>query len=438
MERFLYEIGDSLKGRFNSNEIVELSIIFSFYKLFDDINRDKEHIKQSYQMIKYAENVDIERLRQNPTYLELETQLEKVFKSFPSFHEIIKSLKKIDEIQTKDIIWRVTDLLKSELSFGEDLVRSRYMAIYEKLQLIFKIAAKNSIIFTTPDSVIKILDKILQVSSDETLMDPCFGIGNLAIKLGKNAKEIIGYDINNKVLDFGKILLETAGKEGEIEAKDSLDGKLKHADVVISHIPFSIKSTKEDYRNRDYLHWGIPGRASEDFSFISLIAAQMNKKGAVIVPEGVLFRGGADQLIRQNLIEDNLISGIISLPGGVFGPYIGIATSIIFFDKEKKSKKVFILDGKEYFKKLTRVTSITEENLNRLVEEYKLRKEIPGISRLVTIKELSQNEYILNSNRYIEMVKEVKNIKEIEKEVTNSYQIALENKKVSDEILKQL
>lgn len=438
MERFLYETGDSLRSKFNSDEIIELSIVFSFYKLFDDINRDKEHIKKSYKLTKYAVNVDMERLRQNPTYLELEAQLKEVFKSFPSFHEIIKSLKKMDEIQIKDIIWRVTDLLKSELNFGEDLVRSRYMIIYEKIQSIFKIVARNPIIFTTPDSVIEILNKILQVSSDETLMDPCFGIGNLAIKVGRNAKEIIGYDINEKALDFGKILLETAGKEGEIEAKDSLDEKLKYADVVASHIPFSIKSTKEDYGNRDYLHWGIPGRASEDFSFISLIVSQMNKRGAIIVPEGILFRGGADQLIRKNLIEEGLISGIISLPGGIFAPYTGIATSIIFFDKEKKSKEVFILDGKEYFKKLTRVTSITEENLNKLVEEYKLRKEIPGISRLLSTKELSQNEYILNSNRYIEMVKEVKNIKEIEKEVMNSYQIALENKKVSDEILKQL
>lgn len=438
MERFLYETGDSLRSKFNFDEIIELSIVFSFYKLFDDINRDKEHIKKSYKLIKYAVNVDMERLRQNPTYLELEAQLKEVFKSFPSFHEIIKSLKKMDEIQIKDIIWRVTDLLKSELNFGEDLVRSRYMIIYEKIQSIFKIVARNPIIFTTPDSVIEILNKILHVSSDETLMDPCFGIGNLAIKVGRNAKEIIGYDINEKVLDFGKILLETAGKEGEIEAKDSLDEKLKYADVVASHIPFSIKFTKEDYGNRDYLHWGIPGRASEDFSFISLIVSQMNKRGAIIVPEGILFRGGADQLIRKNLIEEGLISGIISLPGGIFAPYTGIATSIIFFDKEKKSKEVFILDGKEYFKKLTRVTSITEENLNKLVEEYKLRKEIPGISRLLSTKELSQNEYILNSNRYIEMVKEVKNIKEIEKEVTNSYQIALENKKVSDEILKQL
>lgn len=438
MERFLYETGDCLRGKFNSDEIIELSIVFSFYKLFDDINRDKEHIKQSYKLIKYSKNVDMERLRQKPTFLELEAQLKEFFKSFPSFHEIIKSLRKMDEIQIKDIIWRVTDLLKSELNFGEDLVRSRYMVIYEKIHSIFKIAARNSIIFTTPDSVIEILNKILKVSSNETLMDPCFGIGNLAIKVGRNAKEIIGYDINEKVLDFGKILLETSGKEGEIEAKDSLDEKLKYADVVASHIPFSLKSTKEDYRNRDYLHWGIPGRASEDFSFISLIVSQMNKRGAIIVPEGILFRGGADQLIRRNLIEERLISGIISLPGGIFAPYTGIATSIIFFDKEKKSEEVFILDGKEYFKKLTRFTSITEENLNKLVEEYNLRKEIPGISRLISTKELSQNEYILNSNRYIEMLKEVKNTKEIEKEVMNSYQIALKNKKVSDQILEEI
>lgn len=438
MERFLYEIVYPLKGKFNYDEIFELSIVFSFYKLFDDINRDKEHIKQSYQLIKYSKSVDMERLRQNPTYLELEAQLKEVFKSFPSFHEIIKSLKKMDEIQIKDIIWRVTDLLKSELNFGEDLVRARYMVIYEKIQSIFKIAARSSIIFTTPDSVIEILDKILQVSSNETLMDPCFGIGSLIIKVGRNAKKIIGYDINEKVLDFGKILLETAGKEGEIEVKDSLNGRLKYADVVVSHIPFSIKSIKEDYRNRDYLHWGIPDRANENFSFVSLIVSQMNKKGAVIVPEGDLFRGGANQLIRKNLIEEKLISGIISLPAGVFFPYISIPTSIIFFDKEKINNEIFILNGKEYFKKLTRVTSITEENLNKLIEEYKLRKEIPGISKLVTTEQLSQNQYVLNSNRYIEIVKKVRGIKEIEKEVIISYRTALENKKVSDIILKQL
>lgn len=435
MEKFLNEL---LKFNFHSEEISKLIVIFIFYKLLEDINKDKEHIKPSYPLMKYAEDVDMERLRQNPTYSELETQLEKIFKSFPCFYEIIAPLKKVDKDQFRDIILKIIDILESELNFGEDLVRSKYMKIYEKIHSFFKLATKNSFLVTTPDSVIEILDKILQVSSNETLMDPCFGVGNLAIKLGKNAKEIIGYDINKQVLDFGKFLLETAGENGEIQKADSLEGGLKYADIVVSHIPFSVKSNNEDYENRDYLQWGIPSRTNEDFSFISLIAAQLKKRGAIIVPEGVLFRGGADQIIRENLIKEKLISGIISLPGGLFSPYTNIATSIIFFDKEERNEKVFILDGKEYFKKLTRATSITAEGLNQLVEDYKSRKEIPGISRFVTIKELSQNEYILNSNRYIEILEEVRDIEEIEKEIIESYHRALENKQICDKILKQL
>lgn len=435
MKKLWYGMEDSFRGKLPTEEMIELTIIFAFYKLFDDINRNKENIDTSYPLVKYVEKIDIDRLRENPTYTEFQNQMEKILESFPSFHQIIKPLKNMDGVQVRDIVWKITDLLKAELSFGEDLVRARYMEIYEKIQLFFKSSTKNFMMFTTPDPVIEILDKILNVSSDETLMDPCFGIGTLAIKVGKNAKEIMGYEKNQQIFDFGKLLIETAGKVGEIKNWDSLEGNLRRGDVVVSHIPFSVKSTRKDYENRDYLHWGTPSRTNEDFSFISLIAAQLDKRGAVIVPEGALFRGGAEELIRKNLIEENLISGIISLPSGVFSPYAAIATSIIFFDRENKKDGVFILDGKEYFKKLVRFTSITDENSNKLVEDFKLRKEIPGISKLVTMEELSQNEYILNSNRYIETIRAVRDIGQIEKEMLESYQSALESRKICDKIL---
>lgn len=440
MEKFMWEAIEKQRNfGIILEEAIDRTVLLGFYKLLNDVNEDREHIKASYQLLQYSENVSVENLIRNPTYEELEFQLKKTLESFPSFKNILKPLKKLNEKDFEKFLIDMISLLKNEMNFGEELVRGKYESIYEKFKSIFtiiesKIGMKNLSIFTTPTPIIDILDKILEVTSEETFMDPCFGIGNLAMTLGKKSKKVIGYDINEKILNFGKMLCETWDKTPELGLADSLKEKINGADVVASQIPFSLRGSGVDYENRDYLKWGIPSKTNEDFSFISLIVDKMKKRGAVLVTEGALFRGGAEGEIRKNLIEEGLISGIISLPGGI----LSLATSIIFFDKENDNKDVFIMDGKEYFKKLSRTTSITEENLNRLVQDYKERKDIPGRAKIVTREELEENGYTLNSNRYIEVIKEVRDLKEIEKLILESFEKALENRKICDKMLKEI
>lgn len=440
MEKFMWEAIEKQRNfGIILEEAIDRTVLLGFYKLLNDVNEDREHIKASYQLLQYSENVSVENLIRNPTYEELEFQLKKTLESFPSFKNILKPLKKLNEKDFEKFLIDMISLLKNEMNFGEELVRGKYESIYEKFKSIFtiiesKIGMKNLSIFTTPTPIIDILDKILEVTSEETFMDPCFGIGNLAMTLGKKSKKVIGYDINEKILNFGKMLCETWDKTPELGLADSLKEKINGADVVASQIPFSLRGSGVDYENRDYLKWGTPSKTNEDFSFISLIVDKMKKRGAVLVTEGALFRGGAEGEIRKNLIEEGLISGIISLPGGI----LSLATSIIFFDKENDNKDVFIMDGKEYFKKLSRTTSITEENLNRLVQDYKERKDIPGRAKIVTREELEENGYTLNSNRYIEVIKEVRDLKEIEKLILESFEKALENRKICDKMLKEI
>lgn len=440
MEKFMWEILEQQRGKFDTETTGDLIVVLGFYKLLNDVNEDKEHIKSSYQLLKYSENVKIENLIKNPTYDELNFQLEKTLESFPSFRTILKPLKRPNENEFNFFLEGIVSPLKSQVNFGEELVRGKYQSIYEKFKSIFKIiesklGMKNISIVTTPDSVVDIFNKILEISPEETFMDPCFGIGNLAMSLAGKSKIVIGYDINEKALDFGKMLFEIVDKTPELQIKNSLEEEIGVADIIISQPPFSIRGNSVNYENRNYLKWGTPSRTNEDFSFISLIVDKMKKRGAVLVGEGTLFRGGSDGEIRKKLIEEGLISGIVSLPSGILSPYTNVATSIIFFDKENRSKDIFIMDGKGYFKKLSRTLSITEDNLNRLAQDFKERKEISGVSKIIGHEELDKNGYTLNSNGYIEIIKEKKSIEEIEEIIQKSFEKSLESKKICDDIL---
>jgi type I restriction enzyme M protein len=209
--------------------------------------------------------------------------------------------------------------------------------------------------------------------------------------------------------------------------------KLMKFDLVIANPPFSLskwgaENATGDKYNR--FHRGIPPKDKGDFAFIShMVEVAKPKSGrvAVIVPHGVLFRGGAEGKIRQAMLEENIIDAVIGLPAGLFQT-TGIPVAILIIDRsrekgganEKKKDILFIEASKEY-KSGKAQNSLSEDNIEKIYSTYAERKVIEKFSRTVEIGEVKENDYNLNITRYIDTFEEEEevdisaNLKELEK-----------------------
>ena len=159
----------------------------------------------------------------------------------------------------------------------------------------------------------------------------------------------------------------------------------------------------------------------------------------IILPHGVLFRGGAEQRIRSKLLEDGNIDTVIGLPANLFFS-TGIPVCILVLKKCKKPDDILFINASEHFEKGKRQNRLLPEHFDKIVSTYQFRKEEERYARRVTMEEIAANDYNLNISRYISTAKsEV----EINLNAVNNELVALE-KKVQDaakrhnEFLKEL
>ena len=148
---------------------------------------------------------------------------------------------------------------------------------------------------------------------------------------------------------------------------------------------------------------------------------------AIILPHGVLFRGGKELVIRKKLLEDDNIDAVIGLPGNLFYS-TGIPVCILVLKKCRKNDKILFINASsdEHYEKGKRQNYLRDEDVNKIVETYQFRKEESRYSRQVSLQEIKENDYNLNITRYVSLAQEEKPIDlqevhdklvEIEKEI---------------------
>ena len=125
---------------------------------------------------------------------------------------------------------------------------------------------------------------------------------------------------------------------------------------------------------------------------------------AIILPHGVLFRGGAENRIRTKLLKDNNIDTVIGLPANLFFS-TGIPVCIWVLKKCKKFDDVLFINASEHFKKGKRQNSLQPEHIEKIIDTYQFRKEESRYSRKVSMEEIEKNEYNLNISRYVSTAK---------------------------------
>ena len=312
--------------------------------------------------------------------------------------------------------------LSSNRADGDDLLGDAY----EYLMRHFATeSGKSKGQFYTPSEVSRILAKVIGINSntrqDATVYDPTCGSGSLLLKASDEAPRglsIFGQEMDNATSALARMnMILHNNATAKIWKGNTItdpqwkeeNGQLKTFDFAVANPPFSNKNwtnginPQEDQFNR--FSWGVPPEKNGDYAFLLHIIKSLKStgKGAVILPHGVLFRGNAEARIRENLIKQGYIKGIIGLPANLFYG-TGIPACIIVIDKEHASMResIFMIDASKGFIKDGNKNRLRSQDIYKIVEVFTKQLEQPRFSRIVPLSEIEANDYNLNIPRYID------------------------------------
>ncbi|OPG49499.1 type I restriction-modification system subunit M [Helicobacter pylori] len=288
--------------------------------------------------------------------------------------------------------------------------------------------------FYTPSEVSLLLSLLLGIDEntrqDKSIYDPTCGSGSLLLKASSLAGEkgltIYGQekDISTTALcKMNMILHHSADADIAKGGSSTLsnpfftteNGMLKTFDYVVANPPFSLKNWTDglsiDPKSKQVINDrfnrfedGTPPEKNGDFAFLLHIIKSLKNtgKGAVILPHGVLFRGNAESAIRKNLLTKGYIKGVIGLAPNLFYG-TSIPACVIVLDKENAHarKGVFMIDASKDFKKDGNKNRLREQDVQKMIDTFNAYKEIPYYSKMVSLEEISANDYNLNIARYI-------------------------------------
>lgn len=191
--------------------------------------------------------------------------------------------------------------------------------------------------------------------------------------------------------------------------KDSNPVKPVEFDAVVANPPFSLKWEPDDESSKDprFQNYGVAPKSAADFAFLLHGFHYLSGSGtmAIILPHGVLFRGGAEASIRQKLITDDNIDCIIGLPANLFYS-TGIPVCIIVLKKCRRTDDVLFINAAECYDPGKKQNELSPKHIDTIVEAYSNRTEKDRFSRRVSLREIKENDYNLNITRYVSLAQE--------------------------------
>ena len=289
--------------------------------------------------------------------------------------------------------------------------------------------------FYTPQQISNILSAIVTLDSQEpktgtkkrleSVLDFACGSGSLLLNVrnrmnqaGGTIGKIFGQEKNITTYNLARMNMLLHGMkntEFEIFHGDTLlndweimrelnPAKKPLFDAIVANPPFSYRwdpneSMGDDVRFKSH---GLAPKSAADFAFLLHGFHFLKDEGvmAIILPHGVLFRGGAEERIRSKLLKDGHIDTVIGLPANLFYS-TGIPVSILVLKKCKKPDDVLFINAAEHFEKGKRQNQLTPEHIAKIIDTYQNRTEEPRYSRRVEMAEIEKNDFNLNISRYI-------------------------------------
>ncbi|QXW89807.1 MULTISPECIES: type I restriction-modification system subunit M [Neisseria] len=299
--------------------------------------------------------------------------------------------------------------------------------IYEYLISMFAAnAGKKAGEFYTPHEVSLLMSEIiadhLKDREEISIYDPTSGSGSLLINIGhsvakhlKSADSIKYYaqELKENTYNLTRMNLVMRGilpsniftrNADTLEDDWPLEGDPLYLDAVVSNPPYSQPwNPKDKEGDIRYKRFGVAPQAKADFAFLLHDLFHLKPEGimTIVLPHGVLFRGGEEEKIRKNLIEYNHIDAIIGLPANIFFG-TGIPTIIIVLRQERERNDVLMIDASKHFIKVGKNNHLQASDIKRIVDCVTHRRELPKFSRIVPKAEIVANGYNLNIPRYVD------------------------------------
>lgn len=365
-------------------------------------------------------NIALEAIEDNN-----KTKLENVFRnidfnSTPALGETRDRNKRLKQL-LEDFNDPRLDLTPSHHA-KRDVIGNVYMYLIEKFAAN---AGKKAGEFYTPQEVSRLLARLVEPQKGERICDPTCGSGSLLIEVAEQVKNddgtpsrdfsLFGQESNGSTwalcrmnmflheMDAARIEWgDTLGNPKLIEADN-----LMRFDVVVANPPFSLDKWGAENAGHDKFKrfWrGIPPKSKGDYAFISHMVETGMPDGArvgVIVPHGVLFRGGSEGAIRRKMIEDNLLHAVIGLPTNLFFG-TGIPAAILIFKKGRDTKDVLFIDASSDFSDDKRQNRLRPSDIEKIFAAYKAYETVGKYAYRATPAELEENECNLNIARYVD------------------------------------
>lgn len=292
-------------------------------------------------------------------------------------------------------------------------------------------AGKKGGEFYTPRSVVRLLVELLDPKEGMWISDPAAGSGGMLIYTADYVKEkggnpvnlvLHGQEKNLSTMGIGKLNLLLHGlRSARLEGGDTITeprltderGRLLAYDRVIANPPFSLKEWGYDFAPNDPHHrfdqfGAIPPRTKGDLAFLQHMIATTRADGmvGVVMPHGILFRGGAEGIIRRNIVKADLFEAILGLaPNLFYGASIPVAICVLNRAKppERRGKILFVDAAQEgYFRAGKAQNYLDPEHVHALADAYRAFRDVPRLAHVADLAEIEANDFNLNISRYVD------------------------------------
>lgn len=277
--------------------------------------------------------------------------------------------------------------------------------------------------FYTPQSVSKLLTRIVTDGSEDkrgfSAYDPAMGSGSLLLNVKQyihdvDTIEYYGQEIKTSTYNLARmnmIIHGVAATNQHLRNADTLDrdwpaDEVTAFDSVMMNPPYSQKwsADKGFLSDARFAEYGVLAPKSKaDYAFLLHGLYHLKSTGTmgIVLPHGVLFRGGTEGKIRQKLLEKGYIYAVIGLPAGIFYS-TGIPTIIMVLKKDRDGRDVLFIDGSKEFVKGKPQNLMEDKNIKRLFDAYQTRDDEDKFAHVASFEEIKENDYNLNIPRYVD------------------------------------